>query len=113
MNESKALRLLADKIDELEALKAFPADISEPGEVTVNWTEGHEHEGYGALSAAISALVGQHWNALRSQVLKSKDGEVQAARNSWNSYATGGKEAPAEPATAATSATEVGVRRFG
>ena len=82
MTESKALRVLADRLDELESLKAFPADISDPGEVTVSWTEGRDHDGYAALSAAISALVGQHWNALRSQVLKSKEGEVQAARNS-------------------------------
>ena len=80
MNEAKALRALADKLDEFEGLKLFPADITEPGDVVVTWTEGRDHEGYTALSSAISTLVSQHWNALRSQVLKSKEGEVQLAR---------------------------------
>ncbi len=119
MNESKALRVLADKLDEHEALKAFPADITDPGQVTVNWTEGQDHEGYAVLSAAISALVGQHWNALRSQVLKSKEGEVQAARNACSgaipatpAIDTTVPAAGASPAGAVT-AGDVGVRRFG
>ena len=89
MNEAKALRALADKLDEFEGLKAFPADITEPGDVQVTWTEGRDHEGYATLSAAISALVSQHWNALRSQVLKSKEGEVQAARAVWTGVSYG------------------------
>ena len=89
MNEAKALRALADKLDEFEGLKAFPADITEPGDVQVSWTEGRDHEGYETLSAAISTLVSQHWNALRSQVLKSKEGEVQAARAVWTGISTG------------------------
>lgn len=112
MNESKAIRVLADKLDELESLKAFPLDIAEPGEVTVTWTEGRDHEGYAALSAAISALVGQHWNALRSQVLKSKEGEVQAARNTWNGFATGGAAA-VDTSAAGSGGTDAGMRRFG
>ncbi|MDX7952706.1 hypothetical protein P7D22_16180 [Lichenihabitans sp. Uapishka_5] len=100
MNEAKALRALADKLDELEGLKAFPADIAEPGEVQVNWTEGRDHEGYATLSAAISTLVSQHWNALRSQVLKSKEGEVQAARAVCTGVSNGTTtEAPAGPDT--------------
>ncbi len=89
MNEAKALRALADKLDEFEGLKAFPSEITDPGEVQVSWTEGRDHEGYATLSAAISALVSQHWNALRSQVLKSKEGEVQAARAVWTGISTG------------------------
>lgn len=89
MTEAKALRALADKLDELEGLKAFPSDITEPGEVQVSWTEGRDHDGYATLSAAISTLVSQHWNALRSQVLKSKEGEVQAARAVWTGISTG------------------------
>lgn len=112
MNESKALRVLADRIDELEALKAFPTDISEPGEVAVTWTEGKDHDGYEALSAAISALVGQHWNALRSQVLKSKEGEVQSARNMCGGLTS--TASLAEPATAApATGSDTGMRRFG
>lgn len=110
MNESKALRVLADRIDELEALKAFPTDISEPGEVAVTWTEGRDREGYEALSAAISALVGQHWNALRSQVLKSKEGEVQSARNMCSGLSSAASLP--EPA-ASSSGSDTGIRRFG
>jgi hypothetical protein len=88
MNEAKALRALADKLDELEGLKQFPADITEPGDLQVTWSEGRDHDGYSTLSAAISALVSQHWNALRSQVLKSKEGEVQAARAVWTGVST-------------------------
>lgn len=115
MNESKALRVLADRLDELESLKAFPSEIAEPGQVTVNWTEGSDHDGYATLSAAISALVGQHWNALRSQVLKSKESEVQAARNTWNSLATGQVEDEDEDLAPAPSPSgaDVGTRRYG
>lgn len=113
MKEAKALRVLADKLDELDALKAFPADIAEPGEVTVNWTEGKDHEGYDTLSAAISALVGQHWNALRSQVLKSKETEVQLARTTWTNLATGTNTTTAVEPEPAPSTPEPGVRRFG
>ena len=111
MNESKALRALADRIDELEALKAFPTDISEPGEVVVTWTEGKDHDGYEALSTAVSALVAQHWNALRSQVLKSKEGEVQSARNMCNSLSS--TASLAEPGTTPAGGTDTGMRRFG
>jgi hypothetical protein len=104
MNEAKALRQLADRLDELESLKAFPTDIAEPGEVQVSWTEGRDHDGYAALSAAISTLVGQHWNALRSQVVKSKEGEVQAARSVWNGLSAG---------TSDTAAPEPGLRKIG
>jgi hypothetical protein len=110
MNESKALRVLADRLDELESLKAFPTEISDPGEVTVNWAEGRDHDGYPALSAAISALVGQHWNALRSQVLKSKEGEVQAARNNVVGL-VGGSSLDAEPGS--QGGPDMGARRFG
>ncbi len=110
MNESKALRVLADKLDELELLKAFPVEISDPGEVTVSWVEGRDHDGYPALSAAISALVGQHWNALRSQVLKSKEGEVQVARNAVTGLG-GVPTLDAEPVGQA--GPDMGARRFG
>jgi hypothetical protein len=104
MNEAKALRALADKLDELESLKAFPADITEPGEVQVSWTEGRDHDGYAALSAAISTLVSQHWNALRSQVVKSKEGEVQAARSVWTGLSTATPDAVSQ---------EPGLRKIG
>lgn len=109
MNEAKALRVLADKLDELESLKAFPAEVTDPGQVTVTWIEGQDTDGYIAMSAAISALVGQHWNALRSQVLKSKEGEVHAARTTWNSLSGSVPVADLPPATPA----DAGVRRFG
>lgn len=80
MSEAALLRTLADKLDALESVKSFPQDITEPGEVEVSWSEGADHPGYPALNAAISALVAQHWNALRSQVLKQRETEVQAAR---------------------------------
>jgi hypothetical protein len=104
MNEAKALRALADRLDELESLKAFPTDITEPGEVQVSWTEGRDHDGYAALSAAMSTLVSQHWNALRSQVVKSKEGEVQAARSVWTGLSTTTPETPA---------AETGLRKIG
>ena len=93
MNEAKALRALADKLDDLVGLKQFPTDITEPGQLQVSWSEGRDHDGYDTLSAAISALVSQHWNALRSQVLKSKEGEVQAARAVWTGLSTSTGEA--------------------
>ncbi len=85
MSEAALLRVLADRLDELEGLTLFPADITDPGMVTVEWTAGSDHPGYAALSQAVSAMVEQHWNALRSQVLKKKEGDVQAARKSWQS----------------------------
>lgn len=106
MNEAKALRALADKLDELEGLKQFPAEITEPGDLQVSWSEGRDHEGYATLSNAISALVSQHWNALRSQVLKSKEGEVQAARAVW----TGLSSSSGEPGQ---SGTDNGFRKVG
>ena len=106
MNEAKALRALADKLDELEGLKQFPADITEPGDLQVTWSAGRDHDGYDTLSSAISALVSQHWNALRSQVLKSKEGEVQAARTVWTGVSNG-------PADASQPAADAGFRKAG
>ena len=83
MSEAALLRALADNLDELEALKLFPADIVDPGTVTVEWTAGSDHDGYAVLSQAISEMVEQHWNALRSQVVKKKESEVQATRKEW------------------------------
>jgi hypothetical protein len=80
MSEAALLRTLADKLDEMEAVTTYPAEITDPGQITVAWTEQEDHPGYSALSEAISKLVGQHWNALRSQVVKQREGEVQAAR---------------------------------
>ncbi len=80
MSEAALLRTLADKLDELETVTAYPLEIAEPGEVSVSWTEGADHPGYRALSEAIGSLVSQHWNALRSQVIKQRESEVQAAR---------------------------------
>ena len=80
MSEAALLRALADKLDHLELVTAYPTDVAEPGTVTVNWTEQADHPGYAALSEAIGALVAQHWNALRSQVQKQRESEVQAAR---------------------------------
>ncbi len=83
MSEAALLRVLADRLDELDSLTLFPAEITDPGPVTVDWAEGSDHPGYEAMSQAISEMVGKHWNALRSQVLKKKEGEVQTARNAW------------------------------
>lgn len=84
MSEAALLRVLADRLDEFEAVKLFPADITDPGAVTVEWATGNDHPGYPLLSQAISAMVEQHWNALRSQVVKKKEAEVQAARKAWS-----------------------------
>lgn len=84
MSEAALLRVLADRLDEFESLKLFPADITDPGTVTVEWVAGSDHPGYEALSQAVSAMVEQHWNALRSQVLKKKETEVQSARKAWS-----------------------------
>ena len=80
MTEAALLRALADKLDDLDVISAFPSDVTNPGPVTVSWTEQADHAGYAALSEAISALVGQHWNALRSQVVKQRETDVKAAR---------------------------------
>ena len=93
MSEASLLRALADSLDELEALKQFPADVTDPGTVTVEWTAGRDHPGYAVLSQAISAMVEQHWNALRSQVVKKKESEVAATRKEWSDLAA----APATP----------------
>ena len=84
MSEAALLRVLADRLDEFESLKLFPADITDPGTVTVALAAGNDHPGYEALSQAVSAMVEQHWNALRSQVLKKKETEVQSARKAWS-----------------------------
>ena len=84
MSEAALLRVLADRLDEFDALKLFPADITDPGAVTVGWVTGSDHPGYAVLSQAVSEMVEQHWNALRSQVLKKKETEVQTARKAWS-----------------------------
>ncbi len=98
MSEAALLRTLADSLDELEALKLFPADIVDPGTVTVEWTAGNDHDGYAVLSQAISEMVEQHWNALRSQVVKKKESEVQATRKEWSELTTAA--VPVETSTA-------------
>ena len=80
MSEAALLRTLANKLDELETVTAYPAEITDPGAVSIAWTEGADHPGYGPLSEAIAALVSQHWNALRSQVVKQRESDVQSAR---------------------------------
>lgn len=87
MSEAALLRALADSLDELESLKLFPADVTDPGTVTVEWTAGSDHPGYAVLSQAISAMVEQHWNALRSQVVKKKETEVASTRKEWSDLA--------------------------
>jgi hypothetical protein len=87
MSEASLLRALADSLDELEALKLFPAEVTDPGTVTVEWTASSDHPGYAVLSQAISAMVEQHWNALRSQVVKKKESEVAATRKEWSEIA--------------------------
>ena len=57
MSEAALLRDLADKLDSLEAVTDFPADIAEPGEITVSWTAGADHAGYPALSEAVGTLL--------------------------------------------------------
>lgn len=93
MSEASLLRALADRLDELESLKLFPADVTDPGTVTVEWTAGSDHPGYAILSQAISSMVEQHWNALRSQVVKKKESEVSAVRKEWSEMGA----APAAP----------------
>ena len=83
MSEASLLRVLADRLDELDALKLFPADVTDPGTVTVEWTANSDHPGYAVLSQAISTMVEQHWNALRSQVVKKKEADVSAVRKEW------------------------------
>lgn len=80
MSEAALLRALADKLDQLEAVAAYPTDATDPGQLTVTWTEGADLPGYSAMSEAIATLVGQHWNALRSQVVKQRESDVQSAR---------------------------------
>jgi hypothetical protein len=108
MSEAALLRILADKLDDLETITAFPAEVTEPGPVTVSWTEQADHAGYAALSEAISALVGQHWNALRSQVVKQRESEVQAARQN---LATGVSTAAAEKSSVISSSVEAALRK--
>ena len=96
MSEAALLRALADKLDALDSVSAFPLEITDPGEVTVGWSEGADHPGYPALSAAIAALVTQHWNALRSQVLTQREGEVQTARSQVSGL-SGGERSTAVP----------------
>ena len=93
MSEASLLRALADQLDELESLKLFPADVIDPGTVTVEWTAHSDHPGYAVLSQAISTMVEQHWNALRSQVVKKKETEVSTTRKEWMDIAA----APAAP----------------
>ena len=88
MSEAALLRTLADRLDEFETLTEFPADVTDPGTVTVAWTAGSDHPGYAVLSQAISAMVEQHWSALRLQVVKKKETEVQAARKAWRDLGT-------------------------
>lgn len=93
MKEAELLRTLADHLDRLDALKVFPADIGDPGELSLTWSEGAEHEGYGALNEAIGMLVKQHWAALRSQVVKQREVEVQTARKAWADHGQAKAEA--------------------
>lgn len=98
MSEAALLRVLADRLDELESLKQFPEDVNDPGIVTVEWTAGNDHPGYEALSQAISAMVEQHWSALRNQVVKKKETEVQDVRREWSALTTASAAPSEEPA---------------
>jgi hypothetical protein len=110
MSEAKLLRALADRIDELEAAKLFPAEIGDPGDLTVTWSAGNDHEGYKVLSEAISELVKQHWGALRTQVIKQREASVSAARLEWSTAHPPGKDT--ERPTARPS-PELGLRKAG
>ena len=87
MSEASLLRALAARLAELESLKLFPADVTDPGTVTVEWTAHSDHPGYAILAQAISSMVEQHWNALRSQVVKKKESEVSVTRKEWTDIA--------------------------
>ncbi len=94
MSEAALLRALADKLDDLEAVTTYPAEVTDPGPVTVTWPTEADHPGYEALSEAIGALVSQHWNALRSQVLKQRESEVATARAALRESSTPAAEKP-------------------
>jgi hypothetical protein len=108
MSEAALLRILADKLDDLETITTYPASVTEPGAVTVSWEEQADHAGYAALSEAISTLVGQHWNALRAQVVKQRETEVQAARQD---LANGASAVAAEKSSAISSSVEAALRK--
>lgn len=108
MSEAKLLRALADKIEDLDAVKHYPEEIIDPGTLTVSWTAGNDHPGYQALSEAIGALVQQHWGALRSQVIKQRELEVQAARAVWTGVHQSGDDA----SSLSSPTTEVGFRKL-
>jgi hypothetical protein len=93
LNEAQMLRALADTLDHLEAVTLFPAEVVDPGTVSVSWTAENEHPGYQALNEAIADLVKQHWSALRAQVVKQREADVQQSRTAW-SAAHGGASAP-------------------
>lgn len=102
MSEAALLRTLANKLDELETVTAYPADITDPGEVSIAWSNGADHAGYGPLSEAIAALVTQHWNALRSQVVKQRESDVQSARAALSGIpAAGDRSGPITPSVEA------------
>lgn len=101
MSEAALLRTLASKLDELETVTAYPADITDPGEVSIAWTKGADHPGYGPLSEAIAALVTQHWNALRSQVVKQRESDVQSARAALSGLPAADRSSPITPSVEA------------
>ena len=42
-------------------------------------------------------MVEQHWNALRSQVVKKKETDVQSARKAWSDFGSDHVASTAEP----------------
>lgn len=101
MSEAALLRTLANKLDELETVTAYPAEITDPGEVSVSWSEGADHPGYGPLSEAIASMVTQHWNALRSQVVKQRESDVQTARAALSGAPAGDRSGAITPSVEA------------
>jgi hypothetical protein len=107
LNEAQLLRALADSLDELETVTQFPADVTDPGTLSLAWTAGDDQPGYQALNEAIADLVKQHWTALRAQVVKQRETGVAQARAAWSS-AHGTAMAAASTISAAP---EVGLRK--
>jgi hypothetical protein len=107
LNEAQLLRALADSLDYLEAVTQFPADVTDPGTLSITWSAGDDHPGYQALNEAIADLVKQHWTALRAQVVRQREAGVSEARAAWTTA-----HGSAMAAASTSSVTpEIGLRK--
>jgi hypothetical protein len=78
--EAIALRHLAEAIDHVEMLKLFTYQVQFQDDVRVTWGTGASCSGYKEMSLAISRIVSEGFDALRTEAITRAEAFIETRR---------------------------------